>query len=130
MRRHAPETEFEVAGLAEFPRADIVGSYVEADGRMIEALVAAGSRAIVHAGLPPGGPTPAEREALVAAAASGVLVVQASLAGGRVVETTKGREAGFVAADTLTPRKARVLAKLALTASEDRADIQRMFREY
>jgi len=35
-----------------------------------------------------------------------------------------------VVADNLTPQKARVLAMLALTRTEDPAEIQRVFDEY
>jgi L-asparaginase len=40
------------------------------------------------------------------------------------------RQQGFVVADNLTPQKARVLAMLALTRTDDVAEIQRMFDEY
>ena len=39
-------------------------------------------------------------------------------------------ELDFVAADTLNPQKARILLMLALTATNDRREIQRMFDEY
>ena len=130
-RRHAPGTEFDVAGLGELPLVDIVYSYVGADGRVIEALVKSGSRAIVNAGFPSGRPTPAQRQALVEASRLGVLVVQCSRAGsGRVMTRARDLEAGFVSADNLNPQKARILAMLALTVSEDRDQIRRMFAEY
>ncbi|PYM96026.1 MAG: asparaginase, partial [Candidatus Rokuibacteriota bacterium] len=40
------------------------------------------------------------------------------------------RERGFVVADNLNPQKARVLAMLALTRTDDVAEVQRMFDEY
>src|SRR5215510_7328458 len=59
-RRHAPDTEFDVTGLASLPRVDIAYSYGGADGAIVDALVAAGARGIVSAGLAPGIPTPRE----------------------------------------------------------------------
>jgi L-asparaginase len=57
--------------------------------------------------------------------------VQASRAGsGRVIAKTVVRERGFVAADNLNPQKARVLAMLALTVTDDPRAIQRLFDEY
>ena len=41
-RRHAPDTEFDVAGLGHLPRVDIAYSYGGADGTIVDALVAAG----------------------------------------------------------------------------------------
>src|SRR5262245_18994660 len=38
-RRHAPDTEFDVAGLDRLPRVDIAYSYGGADGTVVEALV-------------------------------------------------------------------------------------------
>jgi len=75
--------------------------------------------------------TPAETEALVEARRRGALVVLSSRAGsGRVLPRTVLRERGFVAADNLNPQKARVLAMLALTRTDDVVEVQRMFDEY
>jgi L-asparaginase len=130
-RRHAPDTEFDVAGRAELPRVDIAASYAGADGSAVRAFVAAGARGIVSAALPPGVTTPAETEALLEARRRGVLVVMSSRAGsGRVLPRTVLRQQGLVAADNLTPQKARVLTMLALTRTEDASEVQRMFDEY
>jgi L-asparaginase len=130
-RRHAPDTEFDVRGRTELPRVDIAVSYAGADGAAIRAFVAAGARAIVSAALPPGVVTPAETEALLEARRRGVLVVMSSRAGsGRVLPRTSLLGQGLVVADNLTPQKARVLAMLALTRTNDPADVQRMFDEY
>src|SRR2546425_11296363 len=130
-RRHAPATEFDVRGRTELPRVDIVASYAGADGTAIQAFVAAGARAIVAASLPPGVTTPRETDELVEARRRGVLVVLSSRAGsGRVLPRTALRERGFVVADNLNPQKARVLAMLALTRTDDVAEVQRMFDEY
>lgn len=40
------------------------------------------------------------------------------------------RERGFVAADNLSPQKARVLFSLALTRTSDPDELQRFFDEY
>jgi L-asparaginase len=130
-RRHAPDTEFEVRGLTSLPRVDILYSYAGSDGAAVDALVAAGARAIVSAGLPPGRPTPGESQALDRARERGVLVIQSSRAGsGRVIGPRLLAEKGIVAADNLNPQKARVLAMLALTLTDDPREVQRMFSEY
>ena len=130
-RRHAPDTEFDVRGRTELPRVDIAASYAGADGAAVRAFVAAGARAIVSASLPPGVTTPAETEALLEARARGVLIVVSSRAGsGRVLPRTLLRQQGLVVADNLTPQKARVLAMLALTRTDDPSEVQRFFDEY
>jgi len=130
-RRHAPDTEFDVGGRSDLPRVDVAASYAGADGAAIRAFAAAGARAIVSAALAPGVVTPAETEALLEARRRGVHVVVSSRAGsGRVLARTTLRDRGFVAADNLNPQKARVLAMLALTRTDDPGEIQRMFDEY
>jgi L-asparaginase len=130
-RRHAPATEFDVRGRRELPRVDIAWSYAGADGTAIEAFVAAGARGIVTASLAPGANTTAELDALRAARARGVMIIQSTRAGsGRVLPRAVFREYGFVPADNLNPQKARVLAMLALTRTDDPTDIERMFSTY
>jgi len=120
-----------VRGRTDLPRVDIAASYAGADGAAILAFVAAGARAIVSASLPPGVTTPVETDALLEARRRGVVIVLSSRAGsGRVLPRTVLRERGFVVADNLTPQKARVLAMLALTRTDDVAEVQRMFDEY
>jgi len=130
-RRHAPDTEFDVSGLDDLPRVDIAYSYGGADGTVIEALTAAGSRGIVSAGLAPGIPAPKERVALEKARDAGVLIVQSSRAGsGRVALRRYLEEAGMIGADNLNPQKARILLMLALTRTSDVTEIRRMFATY
>jgi L-asparaginase len=130
-RRHAPDTEFDVRGRADLPRVDIAYAYAGSDGTAVEAFIAAGARAIVSAGLAPGRVPPAEAAALAEARRRGLLVVQSSRAGsGRVIEPRRFTEQGIVAADNLNPQKARVLAMLALTVTDDPRDVQRMFDTY
>jgi len=110
---------------------DIVASYAGADATAINAFLAAGAKGLVTAAFAPGYNTPSEFEALAAAVASGIPVVQSSRAGsGRVFMLHKGREAGFISADNLTPQKARILLACALAVTNDPAEITRMFATY
>jgi len=130
-RRHAPDTDFDVSGLASLPRVDIAYSYGGADGTVVDALVAAGARGIISAGLAPGIPSPLERIALERARDAGVVVVQSSRAGsGRVALRRYLDEACMVAADNLNPQKARILLMLALSRTSDIGEIRRMFTVY
>ena len=132
LRRAAPDTEFDVAGLPALPRVDIIPTFAGADATFIDAARAAGARGLVCAGFPPGSPTPAQRTALVAAARAGIVVVQSSRAGsGRIVpDKVSLVQDGFVGADTLAPLKARILLMLALTRTTDVPEIRRMFATY
>jgi L-asparaginase len=130
-RRHAPDTDFDVSGLVSLPRVDIAYSYGGADGTVVDALVSAGARGIISAGLAPGIPSPLERIALERARDAGVVVVQSSRAGsGRVALRRYLDEACMVAADNLNPQKARILLMLALGQTSDIGEIRRMFTVY
>ena len=131
LRRRMPDTEFDVSGLDDLPRVDIVPCYAGADGVAVEAFIAAGAKGLISAGFAPGLLTPAQDEAFDKAAAQGVVVVQSNRAGsGRVPGRANLLERGFVSADTLTPQKARVLLMVALTKTSDVAELRRIFAEY
>jgi len=130
-RRHTGDSEFDIATLGALPRVDVVYSHVGADGGLVDAAVALGTRAIVVAGMPPGLEPPAQLESMIKASQAGILVVQSSRGGsGRVLPRRRELEAGIVFADNLNPQKARVLSMLALSVTTDRESIRRMFEEY
>jgi L-asparaginase len=131
LRRGAPDTEFDIRALEALPRVDIAYAYAGGDGTAVRAFTAAGARGIVSAGFAPGGAPPGDVEALKAAVAAGVVVVQATRAGsGRTFRGTRLREAGFLIADNLNPQKARILLSLALSVTREPEEIARIFRSY
>lgn len=131
LRRHAPDTEFDIRSIEALPRVDIVYAYADSDGTAARAFLAAGAEGIVSAGFPPGSCSPGEEAALREAVSRGVTVVQSSRAGsGRTFKSTKLQESGFLAADNLNPQKARILLSLALTVTRDPAEIERIFLTY
>jgi L-asparaginase len=131
LKAHMPDTPFARRDLAApLPRVDIVYSYAGADAALIEAAVAAGAKGIVSAGFAPGMASPLQFAALVAAAKSGVVVVQSSRATGRIAPRRRLRDAGLVAAEDLSPQKARILLALMLTTTSEIAEIQRAFETY
>ncbi len=60
------------------------------------------------------------------------MVVQSSRSGsGRVIDDKVAlRKAGFIAADSLTAQKARILLMMALTVTTEPAELRRIFDEY
>jgi L-asparaginase len=131
LRRLAPDTEFDIRGLPALPRVDIAYTYAGADGAAVRAFVAAGAKGIIAAGFAPGFVTPGDAAALAEARQAGIVTMQSTRAGsGRVFPTTRLREAGMLTADNLTPQKARILLALALTVTNDSAEIERIFAAY
>jgi L-asparaginase len=132
LKAHMPDTEFAARDLAApLPRVDIVLSYGGADTALVDAAIGAGAKGIVSAGFAPGSPTPAQQDALVAAAKAGIVVVQCSrAASGRVAPRRRLKETGIVAGEDLSPQKARILLMLMLTTTRDIDEIQVAFQRY
>ncbi len=131
LRRHTVRSEFSVDGRAALPRVDILYGHAQCTGDLVDASVRAGAKGIVHAGAGDGSICHVTKEALLDARRKGVVVVRSSRVGsGPVGHTAQDDKDGFVAADTLNPQKARILLMLALTRTEDIAEIRRIFAEY
>ena len=130
-KAHTLDAEFDVEGVAELPRVDIAYSYAGADGLVVQALADAGVAGIVAGGLGSGGSPSGFSAALRAAIQQGIPVVIATQTGnGRVMRTRRFSEDGYIVADNLSPKKARILLMLALTRTNDPEEIQRMMLTY
>jgi L-asparaginase type II len=130
-RRHTYDTEFDVRNVESFPRVDIAYAYSGVDGTAVDALVKAGCRGLVSAGIGSGGAPRPFLDALSRAVDAGIPVIVTSQAGsGRAMARRAATERGFFFGDNLLPRKARILLMLTLTKTTDRTDIQRIFDTY
>ena len=130
-RRHTADSEFDVSAIAELPQVEIAYAYAGVSGIVVDALVAAGVKGIVAAGLGSGGSPSTFMAALRRAVAAGIPVVISTHVGtGRVLQTRRFMEDGYVVADNLHPKKARILLMLGLTQTSDPAELQRMMLEY
>ena len=130
VKAHMPDTPFAGREIAALPRVDIIYSYAGADGDLVGAAVKAGAKGLVSAGFAPGTPSPKQQAAFLEAARSGIVVVQSSRATGRIAPRRRLRDTGIVAAEDLTPQKARILLALMLTTTTDIAEIQHAFQSY
>ncbi|MGZ8156664.1 MAG: asparaginase [Burkholderiales bacterium] len=130
-KRHTDRTEFDVEKVEALPRVDIAYAYAGVDGTAIEALVKTRCDGLISAGVGSGGAPRLFLDALGKAVEAGIPVVVTSQAGsGRAMARKASAERGFLFADNLNPRKARILLMLALTKSRDKAEIQRMLETY
>ncbi|MBT99025.1 MAG: L-asparaginase [Dehalococcoidia bacterium] len=130
-RAHTIDTEFDIENVDKMPRVDIPFAYAGADGTVIRALAEAGVDGLVAAGLGSGGSPPPYMAALQEVSDAGLPVVIATHTGsGRVMQTRRFTEVGYIVADNLAPKKARILLMLALTATSDNGEIQRMMLTY
>jgi L-asparaginase len=107
--------------------------YEDVPGDIIDAAVELGAKGIVTAGLGNGNMTDAALEALQTARARAVVVVRASRVPTGFVDRNievDDDKLGFVASYDLSPQKARILLRLALTKINDWKEIQELFATY
>jgi L-asparaginase len=133
--RHTTRSEFSLDGLtvANLPRVEVVYSYANLGGDLIDALVEKGVKGIVLAGVGDGNTTDAALAALEKAAKKGVAVVRCSRTGAGVVDRNvevNDDKLGFIAGMELNPQKARILLMLALSKSADVKKLQEYFYQY
>ena len=102
-------------------------SYARADNVEIEAVVAAGAKGIVMAGVGRGGTTGSQNGAMRRAAAKGVIIVTSTRTGSGAVSVRSGNSIG---SGDLNSQKARVLLALTPRKTSDRAEIRKIFAEY
>lgn len=132
-RKHTVDTEFDISKLDVLPQVDVAYAYANVGNVAVKALVAAGAKGLVHAGVGNGSLPAKTKPALIAARKSGVVVVRSSRVGQGIVARNgeaNDDELDFVVADTLSPQKARILLMLALTKTTSTKEIQRMFYTY
>jgi L-asparaginase len=134
-KRHTVKSEFDVSNIREFPKVDIIYSYIEPGVNMIQALYASGVKGIIFAGTGSGTMPNSQKEAVKTILSSPsepkpVLVRSSRTGNGRVISRKEYDDLGFIPADTLNPQKSRILLMLALTRTNDLSEIRRMFSEY
>jgi len=151
LKRHTGASEFDVSGIDELPRVDVVMVYQGASGDVIKAIVDQGARGIVIASAGAGATSGTQGQGIQYAIEKGVFVVTSTRTGsGRIAARGRGTAATAttsndgdaapaparpasdrrIAAEDLAPVKARILLMLALTRTTDGSEIQRMFTEY
>ena len=130
-KRHTVKSEFDVSNIREFPKVDIIYSYIEPSVTMIQALHASGVKGIVFAGTGAGVLSNFQMEAVKTILSSPselkpVLVRSSRTGNGRVIGRKEYDDLGYIPADTLNPQKSRILLMLALTRTNDLSEIRRM----
>jgi L-asparaginase len=128
-RRHTAKSEFDVSSIETLPRVDVIMTYQGAPGDLIKAAVDNGARGIVIASAGAGATSGTQNEGIQYAIGKKVFVVTSTRTGSGRIAPRDGR-VFRIAADDLQPVKARILLMLALTRTEDPAEVQRIFTEY
>jgi len=133
VRKHTVHSEFDVSGLRELPKVEIV--YGQANANMVaaNAFVKNGAKGLTYAAVGNGTMSRTVKQGMADLRKQGLLVVRSSHVGtGSVARNGEANddELDFVVADNLNPQKARILLQLALTKTSDTKEIQKMFWAY
>lgn len=133
INKHTHESEFDIANLTKLPKVDINYGYAQDSGTVIDALVANGTKGIVHAGAGTASMSEFVLPSVEKATKKGVAIV-------RTPRTSLGMishnmevdddKYGTIAGGTLSTPKARVLLMLGLTKSNDPKYLQELFFKY
>jgi len=132
-KRNTTHSEFAVDKLDKLPRVDILYAHANMSPDLIEAAVRSGAKGVVIAGVGDGNMTQEALAILEKLAKKGTLIIRSTrLATGPVLRNSEvdDDKAGFVASGELNPGKARILAQLALTKTNDPRKVQEMFYTY
>jgi len=133
-KRHTMDSEFDIKNIKTLPDVEIAYSYGNVGDTAYKALAQSGAKAIIHAGTGNGSVSSRVVPALQALRKDGVQIIRSSHvnAGGFVLRNAEQPDDKYdwVVAHDLNPQKARILAMVALTKTNDSKELQRMFWEY
>ncbi|MCW0920896.1 MULTISPECIES: asparaginase [Pseudomonas] len=133
-KRHTMDSEFDIKNIKSLPDVEIAYSYGNVSDTAYKALAQAGAKAIIHAGTGNGSVSSRVVPSLQALRKDGVQIIRSSHvnAGGFVLRNAEQPDDKYdwVVAHDLNPQKARILAMVALTKTNDSKELQRMFWEY
>lgn len=131
LKKHTFASQFNIESIKALPDVDIVYGYIGNDSLNYKNK----SKGIVVAGVGSGNIHRSFLNELITIQEKGVQVVRSTRVKGDVVFNAKSSEINdskynFVAANSLTPEKARILLMLALTQTSDPQKIQSIFNTY
>lgn len=129
-KRHTSTSEFDVSGMESLPNVGVVFSHQEATGASLMGLVNGGYDGIIIHGHGTGGFAPELRQSVRSLEASIPMVRTAQTMNSRIQDSEGYRDDGVVSGEDLSPLKARILLRLALTQTSDFYEINRIFQEY
>lgn len=131
-RRHTFNSQFDISKLDKLPRVDIGYSHTNADRVAIDAFVKAGAKGIIWAGTGNGSIHDNEDSGAYDAVKKGVIFMRSARVGSGSTTASDQiwTEHGYLESGPLNPQKARILLQLALTQTQDPAEIQKIFMEY
>ena len=133
-KRHTAQSEFDMDRITALAPVEIVYGYGNMTDSAYAGFVQKGAKALIHAGTGNGSVSATVVPSLVDLRKQGIQIIRSSRvnAGGFVIRNAEQPDDKYdwVVAHDLNPQKARILAAVALTKTQDSKELQRIFWEY
>ncbi|WP_418122942.1 asparaginase [Variovorax sp. 160MFSha2.1] len=133
VKRHTMNSEFDIDSITALPPVEIAMGYEGVSSVAIDAIARSGAKALIHGGTGNGSVADRIVPNLQKARADGVIVIRsARVPDGFVIRNAEQPDDKYdwVVAHDLRPQKARILAMVALTKTNNTKELQRIFWEY
>ena len=133
-KRHTVNSEFNIDQIDSLPLVEIAYAAGNANPTAYRALAQSGAKALIHAGPGNGSVAAGVVPTLRELRGQGLHIIRSSHvnAGGFVLRNAEQPDDQYdwVVAHDLNPQKARILASVALTKTQDSKELQRIFMQY
>jgi glutamin-(asparagin-)ase len=133
-KRHTTQSEFDIDRMEALAPVEIVYGYGNVTDSPYTHFAQKGAKAVIHAGTGNGSVSNRVVPTLVDLRKQGVHIIRSSrvTGGGFVIRNAEQPDDKYdwVVAHDLNPQKARILAAVALTKTQDSKELQRIFWEY
>lgn len=133
VKRHTMNSEFDIDSITALPPVEIAMGYEGVSSVAIDAIAKSGAKALIHGGTGNGSVADRIVPNLQKARSDGVIVIRSSrVPDGFVIRNAEQPDDKYdwVVAHDLRPQKARILAMVALTKTNNTKELQRIFWEY
>ncbi|MET3184263.1 asparaginase [Variovorax sp. NFACC27] len=133
VKRHTMNSEFDIDSITTLPPVEIAMGYEGVSSVAIDAIAKSGAKALIHGGTGNGSVADRIVPNLQKARSDGVIVIRsARVPDGFVIRNAEQPDDKYdwVVAHDLRPQKARILAMVALTKTNNTKELQRIFWEY
>jgi glutamin-(asparagin-)ase len=133
-KRHTARSEFDIDRIERLAPVEIVYAYGNMNDAGYQAFAAKGVKAIIHAGTGNGSVADRIVPVLQGLRGKGIQIIRSArvTGGGFVVRNAEQPDDKYdwIVSHDLNPQKARILAAVALTQTQDSKELQRIFWEY
>lgn len=134
LKKHSYQSQFKISKIKNLPKVDIIYAHTNFDDGVIDYYINSGSKAIILAGVGDGNIDKDTINKLAKASQKGIYIIRSSrVSSGKIIRNSEIEDDkhSFITANNLTPQKARILAKVALTSKiKNYQELQEIFDRY